>query len=127
MTLAFLHGEILVGWFSAGALTVLVATAIFVLWFWRPPRTPLVPTVIYLLVAVAGSVPWISHTSDLLWSSLGFALTLPWSALILFAVMSFDVEIPAWLVLPGIALNTVLLYVVAKSMGRYKLNARGAG
>ena len=111
MTLAFLHGEILVGWFFTGALAIFAAVGIG-LWLWRyPPRAPILPSAIYLLAAIAGSTLWLSHTSDLLLSSIAFALTLPWSALFLFAVMSLDVQIPAWIILPGMALNAGLVYL----------------
>ncbi len=127
MTFALLHGEILVGWFSMGALAVLLASVIGLWWYWHPPRTPILPTGIYLFVAIVGCVLWISDTSDLLLSSLGFALTLPWSALFLFAVMSFDVQMPAWLILPGIPLNAALIYLAARSLAKRRLPAHDAG
>ena len=127
MTFAFLHGEILVGWFLTGALAVFVALCIGLWYYWHPPRTPILPTAIYLLMAIVGCVLWMSDTSDLLLSSLGFALTLPWSALFLFAVMSFDVQIPAWLILPAIPLNATVIYVAARSLARRRLAVRDAG
>jgi hypothetical protein len=49
MTLALLHGEILVGWFFTGSLAIFAAVGIG-LWLWRyPPRAPILPTAIYLL------------------------------------------------------------------------------
>lgn len=118
MTFALLHGEILVGWFSIGALAVLIASIVGFWWCWRPPRGPILPTAIYLLLALPGSALWMSDTSNLLLSSLGFALTLPWSALFLFAVMLFDIQIPAWAILPGIPLNAVLIYFAARSLAK---------
>ena len=126
MTLALLHGEILVGWFFTGAVAIFAAVGIG-LWFWRyPPRAPILPTAIYLLAAIVGSLLWMSHTSDLLLSSIGFALTLPWSALFLFAVMSFDVQIPAWIILPGMALNAGLVYLAMRRLATRR-SAHGAG
>jgi uncharacterized membrane protein len=69
---------------------------------------------------------WMSDTSDLLLSSIGFALTLPWSALFLFAVMSFDVQIPAWIILPGMALNAGLVYLAMRSLATRR-SAHDAG
>jgi len=123
MSFAFLHGEILIGWFSMGALALLIALVVGFWWRWRPPRGPIVPTAIYLLLALLGSAIWMSDTSNLLLSSLGFALTLPWSALFLFAVMSFDIQIPAWAILPGIPLNSVLIYFAARTLAKRKLGA----
>ena len=126
MTLAFLHGEILVGWFFTGALAIFAAVGIG-LWLWRyPPRAPILPTAIYLLAAIVGSMLWMSDTSALLLSSIGFALTLPWSALFLFAVMSFDVQIPAWTILPGMALNAGLVYLAMRSLATRR-SAHDAG
>src|SRR5712692_7750533 len=102
MIFAFLHGEILIGWFSMGAFVVLIAAVVGFWWCWHPPRGPVLPTAIYLLLVLVGSALWMSDTSNLLLSSLGFALTLPWSAILLFAVMSFDIQIPAWVILLGI-------------------------
>src|SRR6267142_4788640 len=124
MTFAFLQGEILIGWLSMGALAAFLALVVGFWWCWHPPQAPILPTAIYLLVAIVGCVLWMSHTRDLWLSSLGFALTLPWSALFLFAVMVFDVQIPAWLILPGIPLNALLLYFALRSMRRYRLRSR---
>ena len=125
MTLAFLHGEILVGWFFAGALAILVALGVG-LWLWRyPPPAPMLPVAIYLVIAIVGGVVWMSDTSDLFWSSIGFALTLPWSAVFLFAVMQFDVQPPAWLILLGIPLNALLIYLALRLRGRRRIPAQG--
>jgi len=127
MTLAFLHGEILVGWFFTAALATFAAIGIG-LWLWRyPPRAPMLPVAIYLAIAIAGGVLWMSDTSDLFWSSIGFALTLPWSALFLFAVMQFDVQPPAWLILPGIPLNALLIYLTLRWRGRHRVPANDGG
>ena len=127
MTLVFLHGEILVGWFFTGALAILAALGVG-LWLWRsPPRAPMLPVAIYLLIAITGGVLWMSDTSDLFLSSMGFALTLPWSAAFLFAVMHFDVQPPAWLILPGIPLNALLIYLALRLRGQRRIPARGGG
>ena len=127
MTLAFLHGEILVGWFGMGALAVLIAFGLGLWLYVHPPHAPILPTVIYLLVAIVGSVLWMSDTSDLFLSSLGFALTLPWSAVFLFAVMTFDVQPPPWLILPGIPLNALLIYFALRWRARHRVPAHDAG
>ena len=127
MTLAFLHGEILVGSFFTGALATFAALGVGI-WLWRyPPRAPTLPVAIYLVVAIIGGVLWMSDTSDLLLSSIGFALTLPWSALFLFAVMQFDVQPPPWLVLPGIPLNALLAYLVLRLRARQRVDIHGGG
>lgn len=119
MTLAFLHGEILLVWLLAGALATFAAVGVG-WWFWRyPPRAPILPVAIYL--AITGGVLWMSDASDLFWSSLGFAVTLPWSALFLFAVMQFDVQPPTWLILPGIPLNALLIYLALRWRRRHRV------
>ena len=123
MTLAFLHGEILVGWFLTGALVIFAAACVG-FWLWRyPPRAPILPAAIYLVIAIVGGFLWMTDPSNLLWSSIGFALTLPWSAVFLFAVMQCEVEPPAWLILPGIPLNALLVYLALRSRGRHRVPA----
>jgi len=122
MTFAFLHGEIPVAWNVMGALAEVAVVVIVLSWCWRPPRSPKLPTAGYLLLALLGYELWVSHSSNLLISSAGFALTLPWSSL-----PFFDIPIPTWTILPGIILNAVLLYLVAGSMSRYRRNAHDAG
>jgi len=122
MILALLHGEIIVGWFLAGALAAFVAFVVFLWWYWRPPRSPIVPAGIYLLLALVAFVQWKSDESNLIISSLGFALTLPWSAIVLLAVMIFDIQASTWAILPGISLNVALIYFAAKAMRRRGLN-----
>ena len=127
MTLAFLHGEILVGWFFTGALATFVAVGV-VLWLWRhPPRAPILPVAIYLVIATIGGVLWMGDSSDLLLSSIAFALTLPWSAVFLFAVMQFDAQPPAWLILPGIPLNALLIYLGLRWRGQHRVPAHDGG
>ena len=127
MTLAFLHGEVLVGWFFTGALAIFAAVGVG-FWLWRyPPRAPILPAATYLVIAIVGGFVWMTDTSDLFWSSIGFALTLPWSAVFLFAVMQFDVQPPAWLILPGIPLNALLVYLALSSRGRHRVPARDGG
>ncbi|HKY28884.1 MAG TPA: hypothetical protein VJM12_13175 [Pyrinomonadaceae bacterium] len=108
-----------------GALAVLIGLGLSV-WLYVHPPHPTLPTVVYLLLAIIGGILWLSETSDLFWSSVAFALTLPWSALFLFVVMSFDVQPPPWLVLPGLAVNALLLYVAARWRARQWLLARVA-
>lgn len=81
---------------------------------------------IYLMIGIAGGVLWMGDISDLLWSSIGFALTLPWSAVFLFAVMQFDVQLPAWLILPGIPLNALLIYFALRWRG-HRVPAQDGG
>jgi hypothetical protein len=125
MSLALLHGEVLVAWFGMGALAVLMALG-FGAWLYVHPPHPMLPTGVYVLLAIIGGFLWLSDTSDLFWSSVAFALTLPWSALFLF-VVSFDVQPPPWLVLPGLAVNALLLYVAVSWRARQRLLARDAG
>jgi hypothetical protein len=127
MILALLHGEILIGWFLTGALATFAAVAVFLWWFWHPPRSPIVPAGIYLLLAIVAFVLWKSDESNLLTSSLGFALTLPWSAIVLLAVMIFDIQVSTWAILPGIPLNVVLIYFAAKAMRRRRPHPINAG
>ncbi len=127
MTLAFLHGQILVGWFFTAALAIFAAVGV-ALWLWRyPPRAPMLPVAIYLVIAIGGGILWMSDTSDLLWSSIGFAMTLPWSAGFLFAVMQFDVQPPTWLILPGIPLNALLIYLALRWRGQHRVPANDGG
>jgi hypothetical protein len=126
MSLALLHGEILVGWFAMGALAILLALG-FGAWFYLHPPPPAVLTTVYLMLAVIGGILWMADTSDLFWSSVAFALTLPWSALFLFAVMSFDVQPPPWLVLLGLPLNALLLFLAARWRARQRVPAHDAG
>jgi hypothetical protein len=108
-----------------GALAVLVALG-FGAWLYLYPPHPVLPTVVYLVLAIVGGILWLSDTSDLFWSSVAFALTLPWSALFLF-VVSYDVQPPPWLVLPGLAVNALLLYVAVRWRGRQRLLTHDAG
>jgi hypothetical protein len=122
MALAFFHGEYLVGWMFMGALAVIAAIGIFLAWFSHPPRNPGVPTAVYFVAALVGFAMWLFDSPNLLISSLSFALTLPWSAFIL-----FDIQIPSSVILLGIFFNTVVLYFAARSMRAYRVDNRNAG
>jgi hypothetical protein len=127
MALAFLHGEIIFGWLSMGALAVLIVPVIGLWWSRHPPRVPILPSVIYLVLAAVFFALWISDESSLLLSSLGFAFAVPWSAIYLFAILTLQVEIPIWVILPGFFVNAALIYFTAEFMRRRKLSRLGAG
>ena len=102
MALAFLHGEIIVAWFLAGALTLLVGSLLALgLWLY-PPRSPLLLSAIYLSLAIVFMALWTSDESSLAMSSLGFAFSMPWSALAMFAILEFQIEITVWVIWPGL-------------------------
>lgn len=109
-----------------GALSILLAVG-FGAWLYLHPPPPAVPTAVYLMLAVIGGILWTADTSDLFWSSVAFALTLPWSVLFLFAVMSFDVQPPPWLVLLGLPLNALLLFLAVRWRARQRVPAHDAG
>ena len=127
MTLAFLHGEIIVGWLSMSVLALLVVPVVALWWWRRPPRAPILPSVIYLVLAAVFFALWMSDESNLLLSSLGFAFAFPWSVIYLFAILTLQVEIPIWVILPGFLVNAALIYFAAKFLRRRKLSPHRAG
>ena len=127
MTFAILHGEILVGWLSMGALAMLVASVVGFWCWWHPPRKPILPSAIYLLLAAVFFGAWMSDESSLLLSSLGFAFAMPWSAIYLFAILTLQVEIPVWVILPGFLVNAALIYFGANFARRRRLSRLDAG
>lgn len=127
MALAFLHGEIIVAWFLAGALALLVGSLLALgLWLY-PPKSPLLVSAIYLSLAIVFMARWLNDESNLATSSLGFAFTMPWSALCILAVLSFQIEIPLWVVLPGLVVNAFLIYYAAKWARGRKLRRSQTG
>ena len=127
MVLAFLHGEIIVAWFLAGALALLVGS-LFALALWlHPPRSPLLLSAVYLSLAIVFMALWMSDESSLAKSSLGFAFVMPWSALFMFAILQCQVEIPLWVTSLGLIVNAVVIYFAAKWARGRKLRLAQAG
>lgn len=130
MNLAFLHG----GEAVAIALVVLVlavCAAIAVAWWWwrHPPRSPITPTTIYLLVATGCLLLWrVEPTRLPPLSWLGFVASLPWSILYLMVGgLFFEEDLPAWPLLAGVAVNAGLIYGAAKLARRHHEGDQDAG
>ncbi len=127
MLVALFHGEYLVAWMLYGAIALLPVPVVALWWWWLPPRSPMPVAIIYLMLAVAFFILWMIDSSSVALSSLGFAWALPWSAVYVFAILSLEIEIPVWVILPGFLVNASLIYFAAEYARKRKLSHPDAG
>ena len=121
MAMAFFHGEYIIGWMASG-VCALFAVVIVGLWWWRfPPKSAILPSAGYFCVAVLICAFWISDQSSVILSSLAFAVSLPWSGLLLVAMMFLEFGIPIWVMPLSVLLNTALIYGIARLSSNRRL------
>jgi hypothetical protein len=113
MGLLLFHGEIIVELAASVLLTFLIFLAL-ALWLWlRPPKMPILPAVVYLLLASVFCIAFLISDSEYLVPAVAFSF--PWSWLLIF-VSTFVLEynLGVGLLLPGVALNAILIYGIGK-------------
>jgi len=116
MGLLLFHGEIIVQLAASVLLAFLIFLAL-ALWLWlRPPALPILPAVVYVLLASVFCITFLMSGSDYLVPAV-VAFSFPWSWLLIF-VSTFVLEsnLGEGFLLLGVALNAILIYGIGKAV-----------
>jgi Cu/Ag efflux pump CusA len=112
--LLLLHGEIVVG-LMASFLLALIVFPVAAFWLWkRPPRTPALSAVVYLLAAFVICVMAVALDKDYL-LMLAAAFSFPWSFLLILLSTVLEVDFGGSLLFLGVIINAFLIYKVGKA------------
>ncbi len=113
MPVLLLHGEEILGVMAAAVLGLLLFPAILI-WLWcRPPRNPLVPTIIYVVIALATFVA-VLVDDDIYALMLATIVYFPWSAILFFVSPFLNIDLGSIAFLVAGAINAALIYGVGK-------------
>lgn len=112
--LLLLHGDLVVGLMAGSLLGLIVfSAAAFRLWK-RPPRTPALPAVVYLLaVSVFCVVAMASDIDSLL--ILAAVFSFPWSFLWIILSTFLEVDFGESFLFLGVMINAFLIYQIGKA------------
>jgi hypothetical protein len=121
MSFAFFLGEYFVGMMLIGGLEVAVLLVVAAFWTKFPPRSPIIPALIYLILAAICFAIWSVARLSLVMNILVLSLVLPWS-LIFFLEIPYEFDISEWWLLLGVVLNGLIIYGLAV-LARKKPNA----
>ena len=128
--LAILHGEQVLAALGLAGLIVLIGVPVLLyVWLWHTKVSEFKLTLAYLILmailcGVYSSTPNVPDAMfSLTLSSLGFILSLPWSALVDWGLsaaldLHFGDDVFAILMMVGASINSVLLYLAAVKMRR---------
>lgn len=124
MTLLFFHGGEILGFFAGVVAGFAVWAAILSLLFIRPPRNPVVPAVIYFVVAsLPGMLFLFSTDLNMLQLILVWMAIFPWSLIFVLLAAFFDLDIGNSAALVGALLNAVLFYVIGRT-ARWRMDLK---
>lgn len=108
-----LHGDLVIGLMASSLLALTVfSIAAFLLWK-RPPRTPALFAVVYLLAAFVFCVVAMASDKDSL-LILAAVISFPWSILLIILGSFLEVDFGACIVIPGLIINAFLIYQFGK-------------
>lgn len=99
----------------ASLLLALLLFPVVVFWLWkRPPRTPALPAVVYLLTAFVFCVVAMAYDKDFL-LILAAVFSFPWSFLLIILGAFLEVDLGTSIVFPGLMINAFLIYQIGKA------------
>jgi hypothetical protein len=114
MPVLFFHGEEILG-LMAGALLGLLVFPAVIFWVWsHPPRIPILPTIVYIVIASAAFIAF--QVFDNVYSlMLAFVVFFPWSLVVVLVsgYLDNDLGTPGF-VIAG-AINAILIYVTGRA------------
>ncbi len=112
--LLLLDGDLVVG-LMAGSLLGLIVFSAAAFWLWkRPPRTPALPAVVYLLAAFVFCVVAMASDKDYL-LILAAVFSFPWSFLLITLGSFLEVDLVSSLLFLGVMINAFLIYQIGKA------------
>ena len=119
MLVLFLHGGEILAFFGSILLGLIGFIASFALLWNYPPRHPLVPALIYLILALLLTL-WLSvRPETMLVLVLPTAFWFPWSVMSIILATALELD-SLWIFAPGSILNALLIFGIGKLGRKHK-------
>lgn len=122
MAVLLFHGGEILGFFAGMVVGFAGWATILSLLFTRPPRNPIIPAILYLLIAsIPGMLFLLSDDLNMLQLIFVWIFSFPWSMLFVVLATFFNLDFGSSAALVGAFLNAITFYVVGKT-ARFRLD-----